>query len=252
MEPALRERMLRLVARHYARDRAQDRFRERVDEGLRIWERAVCAETLVLSCDVLDLGCGAGREALALAALGHRVTCLDSSPELIEIARELARERSADVRFECVPAGAPELPEASFDAVLLWSQLLANVPGADARAHLLASCRSLLRPTGRLSLSVHDRDATLALAREQGVLVEDAPAGLEPGDALVLDSPGAETCCYWHYFTREELFALLRDAGLEVLACERASDLGDTDRANLWIAICAPQRQARRLPILSG
>jgi SAM-dependent methyltransferase len=239
VEQALRERMAQLVAKHYQRERAQALFRERVEEGLRIWERAVCAETLALPSDVLDLGCGAGREALALAALGHRVTCLDTSPELIEIARELARERGADVRFECVPAGPPDLPEASFDAVLLWSQLLANVPGADARRALLAGCAQLLRPTGRLSLSVHDREATLGLAREQGVLVEELPAGLEPGDTLTLDSPGAETVCYWHYFTREELVGLLRDAGLEVLACERASALGDADRANLWIAICA-------------
>jgi SAM-dependent methyltransferase len=39
----------------------------------------------------LDLGCGAGREAVALAALGWRVTAIDRLPEALEMGRALAR-----------------------------------------------------------------------------------------------------------------------------------------------------------------
>lgn len=45
------------------------------------------------SADVLDLCCGAGRHAVGLAALGHRVTGLDWSPELLAGAADEAKRR---------------------------------------------------------------------------------------------------------------------------------------------------------------
>ncbi|MFJ1864222.1 class I SAM-dependent methyltransferase [Streptomyces sp. NPDC088097] len=47
----------------------------------------------------LDLGCGPGRNALHLAALGHEVDAVDLSPVAIEWATGRAREAGADVRF---------------------------------------------------------------------------------------------------------------------------------------------------------
>ncbi|MEV2250835.1 class I SAM-dependent methyltransferase [Streptomyces sp. NPDC050147] len=49
--------------------------------------------------DVLDAGCGFGENAAFLASRGHRVTGVDSSPEAIDRARELMRERGLDVTF---------------------------------------------------------------------------------------------------------------------------------------------------------
>ena len=36
---------------------------------------------------ILDAGCGSGRDAKAFAALGHRVTAFDASPELAALAQ---------------------------------------------------------------------------------------------------------------------------------------------------------------------
>ncbi|MEV0456903.1 class I SAM-dependent methyltransferase [Catellatospora methionotrophica] len=49
----------------------------------------------------LDLGCGPGRNALHLAALGFQVDAVDLSPAALAWAQERAREASADVRFLC-------------------------------------------------------------------------------------------------------------------------------------------------------
>ena len=68
--------------------------------------------------DVLDVACGTGNATIPAAQAGARVTGLDFSPDLLEI----ARERSADamVEIEWVEGDAQELPfeDASFDRVV--------------------------------------------------------------------------------------------------------------------------------------
>jgi SAM-dependent methyltransferase len=73
---------------------------------------------------VLDLATGTGFVALILAALGHPVTAIDLSAEMLAEARKAAGGRS-DVRFELGDAVEPTMPAGSFDAVvnrhLLWT-----------------------------------------------------------------------------------------------------------------------------------
>jgi SAM-dependent methyltransferase len=67
--------------------------------------------------DVLELGCGGGQWAIALARRGARVTGLDNSDAQLEHARDNARR--AGVGVELVHASAEALPfaEGSFDVV---------------------------------------------------------------------------------------------------------------------------------------
>ena len=71
---------------------------------------------------ILDVGCGYGRIAVPLAAVGHRVTGVDIAPALMTEARRGAGD--AGVQVEIISASMTELPfpDASFDVVLcLWS-----------------------------------------------------------------------------------------------------------------------------------
>jgi len=74
--------------------------------------------------NVLDLGTGTGFVALILAELGHLVTAIDLSAEMLAEARKAAAGRSV-VRFELGDAVEPVMPAGSFDAVvnrhLLWT-----------------------------------------------------------------------------------------------------------------------------------
>ncbi len=53
---------------------------------------------------VLDVGCGAGRVALELAARGHDVVAIDPSPGAIEVARRRGARNVRRMRFEDVDA----------------------------------------------------------------------------------------------------------------------------------------------------
>ena len=48
---------------------------------------------------ILDLGCGAGRHAIALAQAGYTVTGLDLAPQLLSVARETSRSESTPIHL---------------------------------------------------------------------------------------------------------------------------------------------------------
>jgi SAM-dependent methyltransferase len=70
---------------------------------------------------VLDLGCGSGDLAIALARRGHEVTGVDISPVAIDQARAKAAAAGLTVRFEVQDATKLSLPpfDAVFDSGLL-------------------------------------------------------------------------------------------------------------------------------------
>lgn len=101
--------------------------------------------------DVLDLGCGTGTLAIALAAApgGASVTGIDGDPEILE----LARRKEGSERVELSEGLADALPfsDASFDRVVT-SLLLHHLEPAVKRV-ALAEAHRVLRPGGRLHVA---------------------------------------------------------------------------------------------------
>ena len=92
--------------------------------------------------DVLDIGCGDGGLARALAARGHAVTGLDPA----EAAIAAARARVPEARFVVGAAEALPFAKASFDACVFLNALH-HVPVPNMRTALAEALR-VLRPGG--------------------------------------------------------------------------------------------------------
>ncbi|MFF5443535.1 class I SAM-dependent methyltransferase [Streptomyces sp. NPDC012888] len=108
---------------------------------------------------ILDAGMGRGAQTLRLARAGHRVTGVESDPELLAAAQAAVggepagiQERVRLVAGDSRETGAQFLP-GSFDVVLCH-----GVPSADPDA-LLAGLARMLAPGGLLSLLVRNADA---------------------------------------------------------------------------------------------
>jgi len=96
---------------------------------------------------ILDAGCGSGRDSLALARRGFRVTAIDASPEM---ARE-ARSRGVDARVMAFQ----ELEFVSeFDGIWACASLL-HVPRAEMPG-VLGGFHRALRPQGALYVSLKE------------------------------------------------------------------------------------------------
>jgi ubiquinone/menaquinone biosynthesis C-methylase UbiE len=68
---------------------------------------------------VLDLGCGAGQNAIALAAKGAKVTAVDFSEIQIEQARQLASLKKADINFIVSDISKlPAIADSQFDLAI--------------------------------------------------------------------------------------------------------------------------------------
>lgn len=152
---------------------------------------------------VLDLGAGDGRLAAALAAAGHRVTA-------VEPFRHVRPAPGLTVRQEKIDE--VELPQASFDAAVLW-HVLEHLPEPLAA---LERVRDWLVPGGRILVGVPNLESL------QAKLGGERWFHLDPERHLVHFTPGG-------------LLALLERAGYTGL--ERRPVLVDQAPAGMWMTL---------------
>jgi ubiquinone/menaquinone biosynthesis C-methylase UbiE len=72
---------------------------------------------LPVGASILDIGCGTGRHSIGLALHGCKMTGVDISPEMLNIARELARQQQVDIELICSDAQS-FITEKMFDGAI--------------------------------------------------------------------------------------------------------------------------------------
>lgn len=130
---------------------------------------------------VLDVGCGSGDLAIALARAGHDVVGVDFVPAAIELARERAAALPDDVRrrlrFEVGDAREPSRLGHAFGAVVDSGFL--HLFDHDARDRFAADLAATLPPGGRYYL----------LAFAVTFPIEHAPLQVDPAELEARFSP---------------------------------------------------------------
>ena len=131
---------------------------DRVAGGLWEYEAKIVSEYVPAGGKVLDVGCGGGREALALAKHGYEVHAVDMVAAQLDRARENARREGLCITFELTDGVTIPFENVEFDVVVLWTQVLGNMARPEDRLRLLNSCRGALGDGGVLSATVHERE----------------------------------------------------------------------------------------------
>ncbi|NYE39987.1 SAM-dependent methyltransferase [Streptomyces fulvorobeus] len=133
-------------------DAAAGSFDEDPDHGLldpavrEAWKRRMESWLPATGSDVLDLGCGTGSLSLLAAGLGHRVTAVDASPRMADLAGAKLAGTGAEVLVG--DAARPPVAGRAFDVVLA-RHVVWLLPDPEAA---LRHWTGLLRPGGRLVL----------------------------------------------------------------------------------------------------
>jgi SAM-dependent methyltransferase len=127
--------------------------------------------------DVLDVACGTGNASIPAAHAGGRVTGLDFSPELLEIARERAADAMVEIDF--VEGDAQELPfeDESFDRVVsTFGHMFA--PDHERTA---TEMKRVLRPGGVIAFACWTPEGSIGrMFRTLAELIPPPPGGTPP------------------------------------------------------------------------
>jgi tRNA (uracil-5-)-methyltransferase TRM9 len=165
---------------------------------------------------VLDLGCGSGEVARALARREHQGSYLgiDQCDALLAEARRSGLPQADFLLADLTAAGWADHTHPPYAYVLALA-VLHHLPGADRRAKVVSTVRGLLGPKGLLVLSVWQFQTSERLRRR---IVPWATVGLEegqvdPGDHLIDWRHGGRGLRYVHAFDESELQDLARQTG---------------------------------------
>lgn len=149
---------------------------------------------------VLDVGCGGGLLAEALAARGARVTGIDASEPSIRVARLHAKESGVELEYSQATAEEWAASHASEYDLVCCLEMLEHVP---APAGVIEACAAMTRPGGHVFLSTLNRTPQAFVL---GILAAEYVLRLLPRG----------THRYDRFIRPSELAAWLRDAGLAI------------------------------------
>ncbi|HEY7212857.1 MAG TPA: class I SAM-dependent methyltransferase [Bryobacteraceae bacterium] len=188
---------------------------------------------------VLDLCCGSGHVTKELVRRGYRVTGVDNSAALIELARN-ELPRSVDLQVQ----DARELKfEASYDAVLSTFDSLNHILKLDELKAVFDGVHRALKPGGLFVFDMNLEEAYAADLREWSVDIKDASVGLvrgrfdplskrasteliwfvkQDGDCWKQQRSTVEQQCY----AQSEILEGLREAGFREIEAAAAQKAG--------------------------
>lgn len=109
----------------------------------------------IKSGKALDIGCGMGISTFALENLGFEVIGIDVQEELVEKAKEIAKELGYKAEFRVMDAKKPDFPDGSFDLVALLGNPLPHLSVYDFDKIVQEAFR-VLKPNGALFLEYAD------------------------------------------------------------------------------------------------
>jgi len=221
--------------------------------------------------NVLDLACGEGTFALSMAKRGLRVTGVDLSPEMLEIARGRAAKEGLKVRFVQQDMRSLSL-RGRFDLVTCWFDSLNYLLEMNDLAQAFAGVSRVLDKNG---LFIFDVNTIRALAVEW--VGEPCYVHLDSRDLFLASVPQydpATRIASLHItgfarenegwlrvdevhrergYTLKEIRQCLKRAGLRELACWASLDKMEKPRRSsvrVWFVVSrqlprAPKRSAR-------
>lgn len=177
---------------------------------------------------VLDVGGAAGRYSIWLAERGYEVTLVDLSETQRDLAREKLREHDVDDRVRVRAGDVRDLrfEDGTFDATCCLGGPLSHVLDKEERRQAASELRRVTVSDGPVFVSVMGLLGAVMITVQYAGRVDEEADDLMMIPDLVREQDytadlarqnGMDPVIFdCHFFRRDELVALLSDAGLDV------------------------------------
>jgi SAM-dependent methyltransferase len=194
--------------------------------GLFSWEQDFYAPHLKRTDRILVVGCGTGRDLLALLDLGFRGEGLEPVAELAQQARERLARRGLTAAVYTADIVTATLPDRVDVFILSW-YCYSYIPQRSRRIAVLGKLRDRLAPEGRILISyiLADPPPRRALWRLATLAARLSRSDWRPeyGDVFVARHEIGRIH-FEHRFTPAEIEAEAHAAGLRVAVHAQAAD----------------------------
>jgi hypothetical protein len=183
--------------------------------GFGPWEREALERYFGAAKSFIVAAAGGGREVLALAARGLRVSAFECAPKFLEYGQ--AALAAAGVNARLVAAEPDEVPDLGIhDAAIVGWGAYMHIPGAQSRVRFLQRLRAQLVPGAPILVSCEMRKPGAPRARVVATIANAfrfvrGKKAVEVGDQL--------DGWFCHVFTEDELRDEFEQAGFRLEFC---------------------------------
>lgn len=192
-----------------------------IDAGLLPWEQEFGDRFLTPGARVLVVGCGSGRDVVALARRGFDVVGVDPAGDAIQVARAALAKRGLQADLIEGFFEDRQWP-ATFDVVSFSYYTYCYIPGSARRIEALRLARRALRPGGLVLLNFFPSPGPerLSFLGTWAAKLSGNDWIPDRGDAIAI-RPVNECLTYEHYFQQDQLNEELTRSGLELVTLVR-------------------------------
>jgi len=212
------------VKEKYNQEEEVNLHRKSVKEGLEEWEEYFLRKYMNNKGKVLNIGCGAGREAIALTKLGFEVTGIDLSENMIKTAKEESKSYDLNINFDvCSVMDIDKYESSKYDYIIFTRALYSYIPGHNLRIEVLKKAKELLKDNGFLTISgyiVKEIAISNLLRRKIISKIYGLKNKAEKGDFMVdtVSPASSRGTCFCHFFTsKDEIRNEIEKAGSKVI-----------------------------------
>lgn len=163
---------------------------------------------------ILDIGCGAGRDAAVFVKNKFDYLGIDASEGMLKV----ARKRAKDGKFRNMDFYKLNFPANSFDGTWAAASLL-HIPKKKIKG-VLKGIKRILKPDGIGFFSFKEKN-------------KNSKEGLIPYER----NPG--TFRYWSYYSKKELEDILKSIGFEIIKFMKHKEKEKDGSITVWLCFFA-------------
>jgi len=227
--------IVKKVIEKYSQKEEVSEFSRLVEIGLYNFEERFIDLNIKPPKNILNLGCGGGREAIALANKGFEILAFDYSINMcFEAKKNIEREEK---KIKVIQMNAIDLGilNDKFDCCIMFGQLIAYIPKREIRINLLKECKRVLKPGGIIIFSTHSRKYKLKyklyfnLINPLRIFLKSLGFRniLEVNDRFTKQVSAVKSSgkCFLHHYSMDEAIEDINLAGLKFIMCRGSSEL---------------------------